>query len=94
MTTQTEAPATATVEPVDYTTKTISQLARIIASDWKKPYFGALPYLTAMRPLDSISDEYGFDDGRSIVRYFLANAQTWRGPVAKAVKAELKRRLK
>ena len=33
-----------------------------------------------------------YDSGRSIVRYFLGNAGTWRGDVAKAIKAELKRR--
>jgi hypothetical protein len=29
------------------------------------------------------------DDAKTIVLYFLANAQTWRGEVAKRVKAEL-----
>ena len=29
-------------------------------------------------------------DGRSIVLYFLANAQQWRGPDARRIKAELK----
>ena len=33
-----------------------------------------------------------YDSGRSIVRYFLGNAGAWRGDVAKAIKAELKRR--
>jgi hypothetical protein len=40
-----------------------------------------------------MSDHYYADDARSIVIYFLSNASSWRGPVAKAVKAELKRRL-
>ena len=80
--------------PDDLGSISISGIARLIRRDWKKVYFGAVPYLDAMSQLDSIDDKYMFDDGRSVVAYFLANANTWRGPVAKAVKAELKRRLK
>lgn len=72
----------------------LSDLAVRVRRDWAKPYFGAVPYLQAMGTLDSIKDNYYSDSGDSIVRYFLANANTWRGPVAKAVKAELNRRLK
>lgn len=73
---------------------TISQLAKIIRSDWKSPYFGAVPYLDAMLQLIKITDRYGLDSASSIIRYFLANASNWRGPVAREVKAELNRRLK
>ena len=76
-----------------YSDMNLSQIARVIRGDWKKVYFGAVPYLDAMRSLDSIDDSYGFDSGSSIVRYFLGNASTWRGEIAKAVKAELKSRL-
>jgi len=72
----------------------ISDLAYMIRRDWKKVYFGAVPYLDAMFSLNSINDSYGMDDGRSVVNYFLANASTYRGETAKAIKAELKRRLK
>lgn len=76
---------------------TIAGIARIAFRDWHRTkngvYFGARPYLQAMHSMSAITDAYGLDDGVSIVRYFLANASTWRGPVAKAVKAELKRRL-
>lgn len=68
----------------------LSEIAQEIAGDWKKPYFGAVPYIEAMRELASIDDKYYFDDARGIVLYFLANAGTWRGPVAQRVKAELK----
>ncbi len=37
---------------------------------------------------------YGADPGSSIVAYFLSNASTWKGPVAKMVKAELRQRAK
>jgi hypothetical protein len=65
-------------------------IAREIRADWKKPYFGAVPYLDAMGSLENICGMYGQDDARSIVLYFLSNASSWRGPVAKRVKAELK----
>lgn len=69
-------------------------ISEIIRKDWKKVYFGAVPYLDAMRHMRDVDTPFGDDDGRSIVRYFLSNATTWRGEVAKAVKAELKNRLK
>ena len=68
----------------------IYTIASEIIQDWKKPYFGAVPYLDAMRELSDIKDNYYYDTGESVVRYFLANASTWRGDVARRVKAELK----
>lgn len=70
--------------------RAINEIAREIRREWPKVYFGAVPYLDAMGSLVSIEDNYGCDDGKSIVLYFLANAQTWRGEKAKAIKAELK----
>jgi len=61
-----------------------------IRKDWKKPYFGAVPYINAMGSLDDITDNYGYDSGRSVVQYFLANAGTWKGDVARRIKKELK----
>lgn len=66
------------------------KIAADIRKDWKKVYFGAEPYLAAMETMNSINDDYGFDSGESIVLYFLANATSWRGPVARAIKVELK----
>jgi hypothetical protein len=67
---------------------------RVIAADirrnWPKVYFGAVPYLDAMSDLTTTSDRYFEDSGDSIVRYFLSNATTWRGPEARRIKAELK----
>lgn len=65
-------------------------VARDIRNDQTNPYFGAVPYLQAMSLLDSIDDMYGFDTAKSIVRYFLSNASTWRGETAKRIKKELK----
>ena len=61
----------------------ISTLANVAAKD--KPnwnggiYFGAVPYIDAMRSLVTINENYGADSGRSIVAYFLSNATNWRG---------------
>lgn len=71
--------------------RSISTIAREICADWQKPYFGAIPYLSAMQSLDSIEDNYYEDSGKSVVLYFLANAQTWKGDKARAIKAELKK---
>lgn len=68
----------------------IYEIAREIRKDWKQPYFGAVPYMDAMLTLNSIHDNYIFDSGKSVVLYFLANANTWRGDTARRVKAELK----
>ena len=71
-------------------TRSINTIAQEISSDWNKVYFGAVPYLEAMHQLNSIDDNYYYDTGKSVVRYFLANAGTWRGDTARRVKAELK----
>ena len=68
----------------------LSEVAREIRKDWQKVYFGAVPYLDAMSTMDKASEAYGWDSGESIVLYFLANATTWRGEVAKRIKLELK----
>lgn len=70
------------------------EIARIIKQNWKPVYFGAVPYVEALSSLASIEDAYGADSGRSVVAYFIANASTWKGPIAKIVKNELRRRLK
>jgi hypothetical protein len=75
-------------------TMPLYDVARIIRKDWKKVNYAAAPYLDAMSSLTSVSDNYMYDSGSSVVLYFLSNAASWRGDVAKIVKAELKRRTK
>ena len=77
-------------------TKTFAQIAEEIRSDWKKIYFGAVPYLDALSTMHSsdASAKYFSDSAKTIVAYFLANASTWRGPVAASIKAELKKMIK
>jgi hypothetical protein len=71
--------------------RSLSTIAQEIRKDWgPKVNFAAKPYLSAMAGLDSIDDQYGYDDARSIVLYFLSNASSWRGETAKRIKAELK----
>jgi hypothetical protein len=76
----------------------LHQIAREINDDWRlkgkgvSPY--ARPYLDALHTLESIDDNYYMDSADSVVRYFLANASTYRGEKAKALKAELKGMLK
>ena len=75
-------------------TRDIYVIASEIRKDWKKVYFGAVPYLEPMHCLNTINDDYGYDSAKSIVLYFLSNANSWRGDVARRVKAELKELVK
>ena len=72
--------------------RTFATIAAEIKATWKKPYFGAAPYIAALSTIHS-SDKnapYAFETAESVVRYFLANATYWRGADAKRIKAELK----
>ena len=80
--------------PTELKTKSISAIVSIVRRDWKNVNFAAEPYLDAMSSLDSVQDNYGADSGKSVVLYFLGNAATWRGPVAKIVKTHLKSLIK
>jgi len=72
----------------------INEIAKDIRLNWPKPYFGAVPYIEAMRTIYSIEEWYYEDSAQSIIRYFLANAGTWRGDKARGIKAELNSILK
>lgn len=75
--------------------RTLREIAGEIQRDWgDKTYFGAVPYIKAMRGLEKVTDKYGQDDADDIVRYFLSNAKSWRGETARRVKAELKEMIK
>jgi hypothetical protein len=79
------------METVTGTVRPLSEIAAEVRKDWKKVYFGAVPYLEAMETLGSIDENYFCDSAESVVLYFLANANTWRGETARRVKAELKK---
>jgi hypothetical protein len=72
------------------TQRPLYSIASDVRAHWPKVYFGAEPYLAAMSALEDIEEYYGLDSADSIVRYFLANAGTWRGEDARRIKAELK----
>lgn len=71
--------------------RTFQQIAKDIKSIWLNVYFGAVPYLEAMLTLDTSDPNamYLYNTAGDIVRYFLANAQTFKGTDAKRLKAEL-----
>ena len=79
-----------TTTTINAAPRRLSTIARDIRRAWPRVYFAAAPYLAAMEYLDIIDDVFMYDDARGIVRYFLANASTFRGDQAKALKAELK----
>jgi|TARA_B100000902_G_scaffold319586_1_gene311879 hypothetical protein len=68
----------------------IFEIAKDIRKDWTNANPYALPYLEAMDDLYSIEDKYIFDSAKSVIRYFLANATSWKGEVAREIKQELK----
>ena len=76
----------------------IHEIAREINDDWRligkgvSPY--ARPYLDALHTLETAEDNYYADSADSVIRYFLANAATYRGEKAKQLKSELKSLLK
>jgi len=73
------------------TQRNLASIAAEIYRDWgSKINYAARPHLQAMREMDNIADNYGYDSGKSVVLYFLSNASTWRGDTAKRIKAELK----
>jgi hypothetical protein len=80
------------------TVKTQPRLLRHIAADirqhWPKVNYAAKPYLDAMFEIETLDDMYILDTAESVVRYFLSNANAWRGDDARRVKAELKAMLK
>ena len=71
-------------------TRPLNVIASEVTNDWLKVNYAARPYLRAMFGLSDIRDPWGADCGNTVVHYFLANAGSWRGPVARRVKAELK----
>lgn len=77
----------------------IYKIVQDIRNDWRKDgkpriNFAAVPYLEAMDTLTLITDKHGADDAKYIITYFLSNATSWRGEVAKKIKAELNAMLK
>jgi len=66
------------------------EIAEDIYRNWPNISEGAHPYLHAMQQLCTLKDSFFQDSARSVVLYFLSNSTTWRGPIAKQIKNELK----
>ena len=75
-------------------TRPIHEIAEEIYADHKAQgktlYFGAVPYVKAMSYLDKYTDMYFEDSAVDVLTYGVSNLSTWRGPVARRVKAEIK----
>lgn len=77
----------------------ISAIADEICETWldrhgyPNIHWSALPYLKVMHDLNDISDNYGYDSARSVIRYFLSNASQYRGEDARRIKTELRKML-
>ena len=74
-------------------TRFIYEIAEEIKQDWpaaRDPRHPAGHYVKAMSDIRYITDNYFCDSARTVVLYFLSNAGSWRGAVARKVKAELR----
>ena len=76
----------------------LSDIASVIRRDLREQRKSvppaAAPYLDALGALSSMNDMYDMDSAKTVVAYLLSNLSSYKGETAKAVKAELKRRLK
>ena len=66
------------------------QIEECYAQMGKPVYFGAVPYLQAMKLMNNWTDPYFNDTASSVAAYLLGNITTMRGEKAKAIRAELK----
>ena len=80
---------TTVISPIN--SASLADIAALIRCDWHNMSPYAAPYVDAMSCLNSIDDTYITESANSVVLYFLANAGTWRGDTARAVKAYLKK---
>jgi hypothetical protein len=67
----------------------------VIYGDWTEINPSAATYLHALDVNDcyQLDDPVGNETADIQLRYFLTHAAAWRGPTARAVKTELRRRL-
>jgi len=72
----------------------LAGIAGVVRQHWHPVSFAAVPYLAAMDHLDNLNEKFEADPATEIVVRFLTGASTWRGEAARAVKTELKSRLK
>jgi hypothetical protein len=73
----------------------LQHLVSVIYADWANIGPAAHAYLHAVDVSNchDLDDRVGDETADIQMRYFLAHAAGWRGPTARAVKAELRQRL-
>lgn len=76
--------------PTETLLRSLNVIFNEVDQSWTNPYFGAVPYIRALKSLDNLNDMFVNDKAVDLVRYFLSNAQTWKGVVARRIKKELK----
>lgn len=85
----------ATVLDRDLGSLDVQQIVALVYDDWDDVHPSAATYLNALDVNDcrELADPVGNETADLQLRYFLAHAASWRGETARAVKAELRRRL-
>ncbi|HXC26646.1 MAG TPA: hypothetical protein VNV38_01730 [Stellaceae bacterium] len=72
-------------------TRPLHTIAAEIKKDWGVRINGAAaPYIEGLSELNSPTDRWYAETGADAIQGFLNNAQTWKGAVARRIKAELK----
>lgn len=66
------------------------EIAEEILAKWQNIPPAAMAYLNPMLNLNSPSEMYGYDSADMILRYFLSNANTWKGDDAFRIKNEIR----
>jgi hypothetical protein len=76
-------------------TADLQRIVALIYGDWSDINASAATYLHALDINDcrELEDPVGNETADIQLRYFLTYAAAWRGPTARAVKRELRRRL-
>jgi len=73
------------------TVRPLYEIASEIRKDWKPICPHAQAHLVAFDNATSIDEMYMYDSVKGEVCYFLSNAGSWRGDVARKIKKELKK---
>jgi hypothetical protein len=73
------------------TARPLYQICDEIRKDWRPMPDYAKAHFRAIECATSINEMYGCDSVKSEVCYFLSSASTWKGEVARRIKAELKK---
>ena len=73
--------------------RTLRAIASEIERDWPAiNNSAAREALECMKTMGTITERFGADpNGYSVVAVFLGNSIGWRGPVARAIKSELRK---